>query len=217
MLEPVTRSSASTRASATRRRRPSRSGGRRRAPAGADLRRPAPRRAAAPLRLPARARRRAGELGGPEGRARSSPARSTSPCTSRTTRSSTRPSRARSRRASTGPARSRSGTTARTSSSRRSRTAASRSGSTARGWTGLWSLVPARPRGDPKNWLILRKRETVRAARGPERLPADAGDAGGGAPARRRLAVRAEVGRLSRARVRARRARRGSLAAAATS
>ena len=53
-----------------------------------------------------------------------SPARSTSPSTSRTTRSPTRRSRARSRRATTAPARSRSGTGGRTSSSRRSRTAA---------------------------------------------------------------------------------------------
>ena len=58
-----------------------------RARKAADLRRPAPRRPPAPLRLPARARRGARELGGAEGRAARARARSTSPSTSRTTRS----------------------------------------------------------------------------------------------------------------------------------
>ena len=55
-------------------------GGRKRRRKAADLRRPAPRRAPAPLRLPPRARRRARELGGPEGRsARARPARARRP------------------------------------------------------------------------------------------------------------------------------------------
>ena len=69
----------------------SRSG--RQAPAGgADLRRPAPRRPEPPLRLPARAGRRARLVGRAERASRSSPARRRSRSTSRTIRSSTRPS-----------------------------------------------------------------------------------------------------------------------------
>ena len=124
---------------------------------GADLRRPAPRRAAAALRLPARARRRAGELGGAEGRpararrAASRGARRGPPARIRRLR------RRRSRQASTAPARSRSGTAAPTSCSRRRRTAASRvrlhgSASTASGRSCRRTLD-----GDAKNWLLLRK------------------------------------------------------------
>ena len=133
--------------------------GGRQAREAADLRRPAPRRAPAALRLPPRAERRARELGGARRASRSSPASSISPSTSRTIRSSTRRSRARSRRASTAPARSRSGTTARTSSSRRSRTAASPSACTASGSKGTYALVPAHLSGDEQNWLILRKKD----------------------------------------------------------
>ena len=89
----------------------------------ADLRRPAPRREPPPLRLPARAQRRARLVGGAERRA----ARARRQGARRPRRGPParvrRRSRARSRRASTAAARSRSGTTARTSCSRRSRTA----------------------------------------------------------------------------------------------
>ena len=69
----------STAASATRSSTPEPFTGKKRGQA-ADLRRPAARRAAPPLRLPARARRRARELGGAEGRpARARPARARRP------------------------------------------------------------------------------------------------------------------------------------------
>ncbi len=60
--------SASTSASASRGKTPEPFGGENGPRRGPDLRRAAPRRAAAPLRLPARARRRARELGRSEGR-----------------------------------------------------------------------------------------------------------------------------------------------------
>ena len=49
---------------------------------------------------------------------------------------------------------------------------------------GVWTLVPARLGGDPKNWLLLRKRDGSAAptgARAPEIRP-DAGHAERGAP-----------------------------------
>ena len=67
---------------------------------------------------------------------------------------------------------------------------------------GTWTLVPAKLGGQEKNWLIVRKRDEEtdgRAALAP--LPADAGDARGRTAARRRLALRAEVGRLPGARL----------------
>ena len=102
-------------------------------PDGADLRDPAPRRAAAPLRPAARAGRRARELGRAEGpsvpgrRAPPRGARRGSPARLRDLRGR------HPRRASTARARSRSGIAAPTSSSRRSAAAASRSVSTASG------------------------------------------------------------------------------------
>ena len=70
---------------------------------------------------------------------------------------------------------------------------------------GTWALVPAHLSGDEKNWLLLRKREDGVPPSRPRVLPADARDADRGAAARRGLAVRAEVGRLPRARLRPRR------------
>ncbi len=103
--------SRNTAASATSRRRRSRRRPRRRAAARSRaVRRPAPSRDAAPLRLPARDRRRPRQLGRPEGpdpRLRRSAGW---PSTSRTTRSSTSTSRASSRPSSTAPATSSSGT-----------------------------------------------------------------------------------------------------------
>ena len=68
----------------------------------AGLRRPAPRRAPPPLRLPPRTERRARELGRPEGHSARDRGSGTWPSTSRTTRSTTRTSRARSRPAQYG-------------------------------------------------------------------------------------------------------------------
>ncbi len=69
---------------------------------------------------------------------------------------------------------------------------------------GTWALIPAHLSGQEKNWLVLRKRdETAKASTsgGDAPLPAHAGNPRQGAAPRRRLAVRAEVGRLPRARV----------------
>ena len=72
---------------------------------------------------------------------------------------------------------------------------------------GVWTLVPAHLDGKEQNWLlILRKRDEAARRRAPQaRLPADARDARRGAPAGRRVALRGEVRRLPRARVRPRR------------
>ncbi len=59
---------------------------------------------------------------------------------------------------------------------------------------GLWTLVPAKLDGDPRNWLLLRKEATDLF---PD-LRADARHRDRDAPGRRRVGVRAEVGRLSR-------------------
>ena len=74
---------------------------------------------------------------------------------------------------------------------------------------GLWSLVPAKLSGDPKNWLLVRKREAG-AGRSDTKSPAaavraDARDARGRRADGRRLALRGEVGRLPRDRDDARR------------
>ena len=137
---------------------------------------------------------------------RSSPASGPSPCTSRITRSTTRPSRARSRRATTAPARSRSGTAARTSSSRRSADGGLTVRLHGKRLEGTWTLVPAHLDGNEKNWLLIRKRDETTAARVPRSdykpmLATLAAEL----PTRRRLGVRGEVGRLSRARLRPRR------------
>ena len=80
---------------------------------------------------------------------------------------------------------------------------------------GTWTLVPAHLDGDEKNWLLIRKRdETV--PRRPVRndykpmLATLAEEL----PRRRRLALRAQVGRLPRARLRPR--RRGARSSRAT-
>ena len=71
---------------------------------------------------------------------------------------------------------------------------------------GTWTLVPAKLGGEERNWLLLRKPDGPAAPRGRRReYTADARDARRGAAARRRLAVRGEVGRLPRARLRPRR------------
>ena len=133
-------------------------------PQGADLRRPASRREPAPLRLPARAGRRARELGGAEGRA----ARAGHAASRRSRRGSPAVVRDVRGRDPAGELRRRHGRdlgpAAPTSSSRRSRTAASPSTCTARGSNGLWTLVPAKLGGDPKNWLIVKKKEEDAAA-----------------------------------------------------
>ena len=80
---------------------------------------------------------------------------------------------------------------------------------------GVWALVPAHLDGKEQNWLIVRKREDAQ--------PSDEVSLGRryrpmlatlekDVPARRRLAVRGEVGRLPRARVRARRRRHAPVA-----
>ena len=126
---------------------------------GADLRRPAPRRAAPPLRLPARARRRARVVGGAEGRAaragRARPrrARRGSPARLRDLRGRDPEGRA------TAAARSRSGTAARTSSSRRSPTAGSPSACTASGSRARGRSSRRSSTAKEKNWLLFRKRD----------------------------------------------------------
>ena len=64
---------------------------------------------------------------------------------------------------------------------------------------GLWTLVPAKLDGDPKNWLLIRKREDGEATSSSRaQVRADARDARGRAEhaAQRRLGVRDQVGRL---------------------
>ena len=70
---------------------------------------------------------------------------------------------------------------------------------------GVWTLVPARLDGDERNWLLLRK-DAAEAARGPGAPPA-ARDADRAPADRRRLALRAEMGRLPRHRRAPRRGR----------
>ena len=199
-------SSAYTSASATRSKTPEPFGGC--ASAGrADLRRPAPRRAAAALRLPPRARRRARVVGGAEGRAaerrraRAGRPRRGSPARLRDA------SRARSRRASTAPARSRSGISGTYELSRRSATAVSPCGSHGKRLDGRLDARARAPRrqgaelaADPQA-----RRGDARAPRTRTSLPADARDADRASCRRRGLALRGEVGRLPRARLRPRR------------
>ena len=60
---------------------------------------------------------------------------------------------------------------------------------------GVWTLVPAKLDGDPKNWLLLRKDG---ATAGAEPVRAHARDLVGGASSGRRLDLRAQVGRVPR-------------------
>ena len=72
---------------------------------------------------------------------------------------------------------------------------------------GTWTLVPAHLDGDPKNWLLIRKRDDeTAAAKGGFRndyrpMLATLAEA---VPTRRRLALRDQVGRVPRARLRSR-------------
>ncbi len=73
---------------------------------------------------------------------------------------------------------------------------------------GTWALIPAHLSGQEKNWLVLRKREeSAKASASGEtrRYRPMLATPVKELPRGRRLAVRAEVGRLPRARVRARR------------
>ena len=83
---------------------------------------------------------------------------------------------------------------------------------------GLWTLVPAKLSGDPKNWLLVRRSDERRARRRSARraLRADARDARRGGADGRGLAARGEVGRLPGARD-DRAAARSTCAAATTS
>ena len=147
---------------------------------------------------------------------RSSPARVRSPSTSRTTRSTTRPSRARSRRASTAPARSRSGTRGTYELVEEKRDGGLTVRLHGERLEGTWTLVPAKLDGDEKNWLLVRKRgrgrgcasatTTGRCSRRPPR----------GCRRATGWAVRDQVGRLPRARLRPRRRREARSAATAT-
>ena len=176
-------------------------------PEGADLRHPAPPGEGAPLRPAPRARRRARQLGRAERHA--ARARPAAPRGARR-----RPSaRVRGVRGRDPEGRVR----------RRDRgDLGPRHVRAAGGEEGRRPDVPARRRAPPGNvgphpGASLRPGEELAGppqarrgrgaepSRGDRPLPADAGDARQGAPPRRRLAVRAEVGRLSRARVRARR------------
>ena len=122
----------------------------------ADLRRAAPRRAPAALRLPPRAERRARLLGGAEGRA----ARARREGARRPRRGP--PARVRDvpRRDPAGPVRrrhaSRSGTTAPTSCWRRSGTASSPFELHGKRLRGRWTLVPAHLDGKEQNWLLIK-------------------------------------------------------------
>ena len=83
---------------------------------------------------------------------------------------------------------------------------------------GLWTLVPAKLDGDPKNWLLLRKRDDDGE---PRRRPRGATSrcsrrSREELPTRRRLAVRGQVGRLPRDRATSAAARRRSSAGTAT-
>ena len=203
------RSSTSTRASATREDARAVHLEAKRAQR-ADLRRPAARRPAPPLRLPARAERRARLVGGAEGRpARAGPARA---------RGARRGSPARLRdlrgRDPEGQLRRRhgrvwdngtyelveekpdGGLTVRLHGTR---------------LDGTWTLIPAHLDGKEQNWLLMRKRdETCAHVRNDYRpMLATLSEA---LPDRRRLALRGEVGRLPRARLCARRRRAPRLA-----
>ena len=66
---------------------------------------------------------------------------------------------------------------------------------------GLWTLVPAKLDGDEKNWLLLKKRDEA-AGETPAPLRGDARDPRGRCAEGRRVALRGQVGRLPRTRVR---------------
>ena len=71
---------------------------------------------------------------------------------------------------------------------------------------GTWTLIPAHLDGNEKNWLLMRKRDEAGPSHAlAQRLQADAGDARARAAERRRLGLRGQVGRVSRARLRPRR------------
>ena len=64
---------------------------------------------------------------------------------------------------------------------------------------GPWTLVPAKLGGDPKNWLLVKKKtDEAPPRKAAGAYCADARDAGRRGAVRRRLAARGEVGRLSR-------------------
>ena len=63
---------------------------------------------------------------------------------------------------------------------------------------GPWTLVAAKLGGDPKNWLLVKKKTDTPAPAEGALLLADARHARRRGPGRRRLAARGEVGRLSR-------------------
>ncbi len=79
---------------------------------------------------------------------------------------------------------------------------------------GTWTLVPAKLSGDEKNWLILRKRDEGAARRAGVASTRRCSPRSTSSSRRRGLAVRAEVGRLPRARLRPR--RRGDAPSPAT-
>ena len=136
--------------------------GKRAPSSGAGLRRPAPRRTATPLRLPPRAQRGARELGGPEGRAARARSRRCWRSTSRITRSSYGDFEGEIPQGNYG-----AGTVEIWDRGTYELVEEKRNG----GLTvrlhgekleGLWALVPAKLSGDPKNWLLVRKREQER-------------------------------------------------------
>ena len=134
-------------------------GGAKREHAAADLRRPAARRAAAPLRLPARAERRARVVGGAEGRAARAWRAARSPSTSRITRSSTRRFEGEIPQGQYG-----AGTVELWDSGtyellEEKRDGGLTVGCTASGCEGAWTLVPAHLDGKEQNWLLIRKRD----------------------------------------------------------
>ena len=137
-----------------------------------DLRDPAARCAAAPLRLSPRAKRRARQLGGAEGH----PARVAATPPRRARRGS--PTRLRDLRGRDpdGPVRRRalssSGIAGRTSCSRRSGTAVSPCALRGDALDGIWALVPgSRSTVSEPNWLLAAQGRSDRARR---QLPADA-------------------------------------------
>ena len=155
----------------------------------------------APLRLPARAQRRARVVGRAEGRT----ARAWRPGARRPRRGS--PARVRDlpRRDPAGPVRRRHG---RDLGQRHLRAARGEAGRPADGRaarlaaaTGAWSLVPAHLDGKEQNWLLIKGHDDgaeARPARTYRPMLATLAEAH---PARRRLGLRGEVRRLPRARV----------------